>query len=68
MQIFTGFWWFRAHGLFYYLKGGQVDYGEERSIAYRHSQVWFSFSSCFNVLLFDKRARNEIAFIIDLIS
>lgn len=29
---------FRARQLFYYLKGGQVDYGEEHSKAYGHSQ------------------------------
>ncbi|KAI9070624.1 hypothetical protein K1719_047413 [Acacia pycnantha] len=28
----------RARELFYYLKGGQIDYGEEHSIAYGHSQ------------------------------
>ncbi|KAJ6725631.1 ALPHA/BETA-HYDROLASES SUPERFAMILY PROTEIN [Salix purpurea] len=28
----------RARELFYYLKGGQVDYGEEHSMAYGHSQ------------------------------
>ncbi|MBA0676959.1 hypothetical protein Goari_018393 [Gossypium aridum] len=28
----------RARELFYYLKGGQVDYGEEHSKAYGHSQ------------------------------
>ncbi|XP_054792361.1 uncharacterized protein LOC129298008 isoform X1 [Prosopis cineraria] len=28
----------RARELFYYLKGGQVDYGEEHSITYGHSQ------------------------------
>jgi len=29
---------FRARELFYYLKGGQVDYGEEHSKIYGHSQ------------------------------
>lgn len=29
---------FRARELFYYLKGGQVDYGEEHSKACGHSQ------------------------------
>ncbi|PWA91978.1 hypothetical protein CTI12_AA083680 [Artemisia annua] len=36
-----GFWcliWDRARELFYYLKGGQVDYGEEHSKACGHSQ------------------------------
>lgn len=33
-----GFLGFRARELFYYLKGGQVDYGEEHSKACGHSQ------------------------------
>lgn len=34
-KLFLGF---RARELFYYLKGGQVDYGEEHSKACGHSQ------------------------------
>ena len=33
-----GHLFFRACELFYYLKGGQVDYGEEHSKACGHSQ------------------------------
>jgi hypothetical protein len=34
----NGVFGFRARELFYYLKGGQVDYGEEHSKACGHSQ------------------------------
>lgn len=38
-MIVWGIWWLcRARELFYYLKGGQVDYGVEHSQVYGHTR------------------------------
>lgn len=50
-----GFFFFfglRARELFYYLKGGQVDYGEEHSKACGHSQFGRIYEQGSEILIF----------------
>lgn len=48
-EIFFGL---RARELFYYLKGGQVDYGEEHSKACGHSQFGRIYEQGSEILIF----------------
>jgi len=43
---------FRARELFYYLKVGQVDYGEDHSKAYGHSQFGRTYEQGQKIFLF----------------
>lgn len=46
------FFGLRARELFYYLKGGQVDYGEEHSTACGHSQFGRIYEQGLEILMF----------------
>ena len=50
--FFFFFFGLRARELFYYLKGGQVDYGEEHSKACGHSQFGRIYEQGSEILMF----------------